>query len=325
MNNNNKHTKIRKLKNVSQIEDNPISTPTILSKLLQLNNPRKETRIGSFLLNSKESDTIRKIAAINLGKIDSPKAKEILIKSTKTVKGDILATIVIAMSKYGDNKSLNAISLVKKKNKGFVRSQAAFALAIISHRLGLKGNELPPPNNKGYLKLFRESRPVMIKKAIKEELDICLKTIDKKPYGIELSQRFVYYINHGEYSIILLNRDLDSFESVKRLLKQKAIVGIIAQKSVELGSYFVSYLILTSPTKKGGEINIWLVRSYGKTCYGGTAKIKDVEVVFSVKSIAETGVSPFIIAGKIGRSGLILEKSRFSPITPIKKQPTRLN
>jgi hypothetical protein len=55
------------------------------------------------------------------------------------------------MARYGDKPSLDAISTLKDRVTGFVRSQAAFAAALISHRLGLEGNGLPPPEQKRLL------------------------------------------------------------------------------------------------------------------------------------------------------------------------------
>ena len=189
--------------------------------------------------------------------------------------------------------------------------------------MGLKGNELPPPNKKGFLTVGQDSRPIIVKKAREEELYICFVTIDKKPFGLELTQRPAYQINLGDNSIILLNREYANKESIKALLKRKAIPGLIAQKSMETGRYFVSYLILTSPKKQKNEINIWIVRSHGKISYGGTAKIKDGEMKFSIRSISEIGVSPLIIEGRISPSSFDLKKARFSPKTPIRRHPTR--
>ena len=107
------------------------------------------------------------------------------------------------------------------------------------------------------------------------------------------------------------------------LLKRKAIPGIVAEKNVETGRYFVSYLILTSPKKQNDEINIWFARSHGKISFGGTSKIEDGEIKFSIRSISEIGVCPIKVEGTIRYNGFELKVARFSPIIPIRNHPTK--
>jgi hypothetical protein len=80
-------TNIEQLRNILKGEDKSIPTTTALSMLLLSDYPYKERELETLLLNSKESDGIKHLAATSLGKIDSSKAREILIKSTKVVKG----------------------------------------------------------------------------------------------------------------------------------------------------------------------------------------------------------------------------------------------
>jgi hypothetical protein len=312
-----------KLRNILKGDDRSVPRSVALAMLPISVFPNKEEELRSVLDSSNESDSIRHVAATSLGKIDTPKAKEILIKSTESVKGDVLASVVIAMARYGDKRSLDAISILKDHVTGFVKLQAAFAAALISHRLGLEGHELPPPEQKGFLDVPDDSQEIIVEKADSHELTVCLQSIGQRPFGVELSEKPAYQFNHGKNSIILVNRDYAVPASIKALLERKAILGIVAEKNAESGRYFVSYLILTSPKKENNEINIWFARSHGKISFGGTSKIEDGEIKFSIRSISEIGVCPIKVEGSIRNNGFELKVARFSSIIPIRNHLTK--
>ncbi len=188
--------------------------------------------------------------------------------------------------------------------------------------MGLEGNELPSPYEKGILDVPSDSRQFVVEKANQNELKICLESIGEKPFGFALSEKPAYQLNYGANSIILLNSDFANYGSIKTLVERKAIPGIVAQRNPETGGYFVSYLILTSPKKQNNEINIWFARSHGKISFGGSGRIEERQITFSIRSISEVGVVPMIAEGSITEKSFELKVARFSPAIPIRNQPT---
>jgi HEAT repeat protein len=69
-----------KLRNILKGNNRSIPRTEAVSMLPLSEFPNKEEELRSVLENSNESDRIRHLAATSLGKIDTPKAKEILIE-----------------------------------------------------------------------------------------------------------------------------------------------------------------------------------------------------------------------------------------------------
>jgi hypothetical protein len=314
---------IDQLRNVIMGRDRSIPRIQAVTLMSESDFADKHRDLKSVLENPREPANIRILAAAGLGDINKKDAMNILIKNTRTDDQNVLASIVRAMGKYGDRHSLEAILEVKRRSKGFVRSQAAFAAAIISYRLGLRGNDLPI--SKDVLDVPNNGKLIEIRQANQKELKMCLGSIGEKPYGIEVSANHAYEVSFGNMiNIMLFNRDFITQDAIKDLLKRKSILGIVAEKNHEDGHYFVFYLVLTSPSRGPTKIiNLLLAHPAGRIFHAGTVKIKNNEIVFSVHSIPETGVFPVVINGVINGDRLEISSARFSPVIPLRNQPKK--
>lgn len=115
--------------------------------------PDKYRDFQQLLENEHEDPSVRYLAARSLGRINTPEAVEILINNSQIRDEYVLAGVMLALGRIGDRNALEAISRVKESATGLAASQAEFAAALISHRLGLEGNDLPIPNSSEYLEL----------------------------------------------------------------------------------------------------------------------------------------------------------------------------
>ena len=317
--------KVEKLRNVLEGNDKSIPRTKVISMLHLTNFPNKEEILGSLLENQNESNGYRHLAISTLGKIDTERAREVLIKNLNISDQRLIASIVLALSRYGDKSSLDAIIGVRQKLTDFARSQAEFAASLISYRLGIAENELPRHSEGDFQGLQPNSKQIAVKKPSQSELDLCFRSIGEKPFGIRPTEKgSVQLTGDKETFIVLLNHEFASAEMIKTLFERKAILGIVSQKNLETQKYFVSYLILTSPRDQGSEISIWVVRSHGKIVLAGNAKPKDGVINFQIRSISQAGAQPIAIEGSIKNDKFDLELASFSPTIPIRKQPTKL-
>ena len=301
--------------------------PKILAmNLLQSREyPNKHKDLQAVLENNNESPTLRYLAAINLARTSIADAQDILIKNIQIDDERVSYGIVEALGHVGDSRAIPALLNIKNTKKGFVSSKANFAVALISYRFGLEGNELSIPTEEEYLKMSEDTQPIEISKASREEIDKCMNSISDRQFGIELAHESAYEVIAGrETHMVLLNKQYTDLENVRQLLQRKSMLGIIAYKSEEHKSYSVRYLILVSPaTKSNGNIDVIITSPDGNIMFGGMLSIRDNNIRFSIRSTSQPGGFPLLIEGDLIDRELRLRSAEFSTSGRISKQPKK--
>lgn len=304
--------------------------PKILAMNLLQNReyPNKHEDLQAVLENNNESSTLRYIAAINLARTNIADAQDILINYITQIDDErVLYGIVKALGQIGDSRAILPLLNIKTTKKGFVSSKANFAVALISYRFGIEGNELSIPTEEEYLKVSGNSQPIMISKSSLQEIKKDVNFISDRQFGIQLAQEPVYEIITGrDTHMILLNKQYADLENAKQLLQHKSMLGIIAYKSEEDKSYSVRYLILTSPaTQTKGNIDVVITSSDGNIMFGGMLSIGDNNIKFSIRSTSQPGGFPLLIEGDLMERELRMASAEFSTSGGISKLPTEDN
>jgi hypothetical protein len=295
-----------------------------IALLLASNFPNKEEDFELLLENQNEPSTIRYLAAISLGKLNTTRAKEILDKNTLVGDDQVLTGITKALGYIGDEHSIDFLISVKERTVGFVASQAEFAAALISYRLNLKGNDLPFPSQQDYLGIPSEFQHMQISVAADQEIKEYFDSLINEPVGIRLGEKPAYQVFYDRgVGMVLFNEDVISQGHTRILLKRKAFLGIFADKDGESGRYSVAYLILTSPREESRRINILIYRPNGKLIFAGIAEVEAENTKFSIRSVAQVGVFPLLIEGSIKDSKLNITTAQFSTAIPNKNEPSQ--
>ena len=190
---------------------------------------------------------------------------------------------------------------MKNNTTGVIASHARFAAALISHRLGLEGNDLPVPNDNDFLEVPSDhTLPIQLTQASESEAALCLRSLALEPRGFELARSFVYQVRCGRTVLmILFNQDLVNPEAIKKLIERKTLLGIVAAKCEDARSYSTSLLLLTSPVKQSSKVNILIHRSAGALAFGGTAQVVGNQAVFSIRAVSRIGSIPIKIEGTV--------------------------
>jgi hypothetical protein len=299
--------------------------PKILAMNLLQNHeyPNKHEDLQAVLENNNESSALRYLAAINLARANIADAQDILINNITQIDDErVLYGIVKALGQLGDSRAISALLNIKNTKKGFVSSKANFAVALISYRFGLEGNELSIPTEEEYLKMSGDTQPIKISKASREEINKCVDFISDRQFGIQLAQEPVYEVITGrDTHMVLLNKQYTDLENAKQLLQRKSMLGIIAYKSEEDKSYSVRYLVLTSPaTQSNGNIDVIITSPDGNIMFGGMLSIGDNNIKFSIRSTTQLGGFPLLIEGNLIDREFRLISAEFSTSGGISKQ-----
>jgi hypothetical protein len=303
---------IRQIRNNVLGIDESISRAQAMMLLIASDFPNKHRDLQKVLENENELDSMRYLAAINLGKINTPVALEILISNSQISHVRVLEGIVIALGRIGGKSALDVVSRVRNHYQtGFIASYANFAASLISYRLGLDGNELPFPTEDKFLEVSpNASRQFPISRARENEAEFCLRCVAYKPFGIEFSEEHMYKIHMKRTPwMILFNSDFVGHpDSVQRMRSRKAIWGAIAKTNVESKLYHIAYLLLTSPSKESNIVNILIHRTNGDLIFGGKMQLKCNRSKFIIRTLDRPGALPVHIEGEYADDRLEFNK-----------------
>jgi hypothetical protein len=259
--------------------------------------PEREERLGSVLRDRRESQSTRSAAAIALGRIASRDSQQVLLANLPTSEPVIQTEILHGLGRIGGPETLAAIETLRlSEDRG--KESAAFAAALIAHRWGLEGHELPLPPEEHLLKIRAEkSEPVRVSPLTSEQAAKVIADLARQPYGIEYDpERLVRLECAWGRNVVCPNREFTSPGSVVRLAERKALAGVVALESPETGDYSVSYLLLVAP--KGRSARILAPRCSGREALAGTGEVVDDRLEFHLRAVERPGAFPIELDGE---------------------------
>lgn len=313
---------LKRLRDVVAGRDTSFPRSSGMDILQTTDFPNKHRDFEAVLENEKESSEIRYLAAMNLGKIPTPAAMEILVKNAHVRDEYVLAGVMKALGCIGNESALAAISTAKKRAKGLAAMQAEFAATLIAHRVGLEECELPVAEARDYLELdLHCARPLRITRADATDAEFCLRSLAGQSFGIEFSEHPMYQARCGRNTwMILLNRDFGDKDSLNTLGKRKAFFGVVAIRSEGTPLYSVAHLILTSPAKDEDAVSILIYRTNGKLTFGGTARVVGNYAEFSILTLTQPGAFAVKIEGAFEDGRLDIRTALSTPFVQVKKR-----
>lgn len=223
--------------------------------------------------------------------------------------------ILRGLARGGDRSALAQTLRAMKSRDLNVASTARFAAVLISHRLGLTPRALQAPPRGRLCSVDRPSaRPLMIRLTTVEDAQPWLASLAQDPFGIPLTAQRVYRIHcPARPMMLLMNRDLLGVETVDRLERRSALLGVVACRSRHDPSYFVSLLITTRPIPGRRAIAIEVFSTRGTTAFVGTGVVRGGKIRFSVRSRARAGVVAALVEGTLGDDGIAITTSLAEP------------
>jgi hypothetical protein len=297
------------IRNVAAGRDTSFSRTQAL-ELLQSSSFSDKVRDFQLLLeNGQESSEIRHLAARGLYKANTPEAVNILIENSQVQNERVLATVMKGLGRIGSENALEAIASLRERTTGVAVFQAEFAAALISHRLGLSGNDLRVPGNSEYLQPTSDTnRSFQVTRPSEDEAQVCLRSLADQPFGIEYSGNNLYSIKCGRNNwMLVLNQEFSNQDTVQILQSRKAFPGVIAAKYEETGLYSTAFLLFTSPTDQPNILNLLVHRATGEQVFGGTAQVEGSKANFSIRSISRPGGFPVNVEGSFEGGSLNFE------------------
>jgi hypothetical protein len=287
----------------------------------------KLATLASLINDENEKPRVRIVAAMGLYEMNTVQSRKALLDvSQKVSEETTLAAIAQSLGMIGDQKTLQAIHAMQSRAKGFAKKQAAFAASLISYRLNLPGAEVSFPQANQLLPLTgnEEIQQTTVALAKADEAALCLRGLEREPFGIAFASKPMYQIIcQPNKLMLLLNEDFAGEDAAQKLHGRKSLLGLLARKSENSESYSASLLIFASPRKgQAGKLDLLLHRPTGDQLYAGTLDLEGGQMAFSVQAVDRPGISAIAFAGEFASGRLKITDARSSTRARKRRLPT---
>ena len=280
---------------------------------LKYDSDEKAAIFGRLLADERESLRVRLVAATELGRIDTPRALEMLAGARGAKEPALRRAVALGMGRHSAQQAGDLMRdyLAREGTTDPAVRWAATLRAYVTRdeRLPLLEpvpiERVPPPD--------RNARDMLIEPADKELARRVAAAASQALPGTRYHAESALYIRCGPRNMMFLRHDAfaDS-RSFGRLLDGRALAGVVAvQETVETGGWDPKYVVLTHP-KGNGEIEILIPTSRGQLSFAGSGRVTESTVSFEIRAVPRPGAVPIELAGTLGDGVLEIEAARSS-------------
>ncbi len=276
--------------------------------------------LRKVLENEGEALKPRRLAAAALWRTNTAESRQVLLDAVQTVKDPWLLTgIVKFLGRVGDERALEAVQAIQSGGEGILAAQASFAAALIAHRLGLPGNDLPvprqyepmPPTDQRRIK-FTPPRP--------EEVELFAQCLRDEPYDIPIDRSSQLQIQCGGGRWMLAFSEAFAAAAGSALRKRKTVVGLLAVKNTEDGRYSVAFLLFSAPRPDDKQVAFLVHRTTGEQAWAGVIEPGATgEAKFALHTAGRLGIVPIEVEG-VWRKGKLETTKAISASKVTEKQ-----
>jgi hypothetical protein len=267
-------------------------------------DPEREALLASVVENPREDSRQRSAAAIALGHVLSPHAERLLSRAARNAPPEVLPEVLTALGRIGGTDALDVIDQFLTTTSKSVGAAARFAGALIAHRFGLAGHDLPVPSARELLpEPSANARPIVVGPPAPEEARTILASLAREPYGVALHAASMLQFRCGtDVNTLCLNEEFIGTHSARLLLERKALLGLVALESRTPGEHTISYVLLSTPSPMRATLDLLAPRCNGSAALGGSGTAVGEEIRFALRSIDRPGARAVTLDGTL-RSG----------------------
>jgi HEAT repeats len=273
----------------------------------------------SLLVDAGELTKYRCLAAMGLWRANTPEAAQLLLKALPDLDEPAVGIAVVkALGRIGAADALSTLRSLARGAEGMLGRQAAFAEALIAHRLGLEGGDLPAVKERVELPVRRQRLATLAAPA--EDVRRFIASTDREPFGIGLAKTATQiHCVRGTW-MLGLNRDIDGPEGLRGLMRRKVLLGLVAMRRDENGQYTTTHLVFSSPCAGGAGAEIQVRRISGEICWAGQLANPSYEGAgFTLYTAGRLGVVPLELEGVLLASGELEIRSATAGLTILER------
>lgn len=287
-----------------------LSRPLALALLGRKAYPRKVADMSRLLLDEAEQPRLRIMAGQILGQAGTPAAVRALERGLSAKNELALRGAVEGLRQAGRPETPAMLSRLKRR-KGVVGKEAARAAAVVSHRFGQRGNELPEAGEPTLLRISpRRSQPIEVSRAPAARVQQALDELGAAIRGTKLVADGATRLRCAGGDLLLLFDAAMQEEGPDHLAARKTLAGVVAEKAALEGSgWSVKYQLLTEP-RRDGSIGLVAASMRGVPVHVGSARIKGARLTFTLRTLERPGATAIDIQGAFEDGRLTIKQAR---------------
>jgi HEAT repeats len=295
--------------------DDPQLSTRAMALLFATDFPNKHREFESVLADEQAPELSRRAAAIYLGRLQTAEAVEVLVQHLDARDEGVLSAVVRSLGAAGGKNALDALTKLKRELPRSVADETDIACAFIAYRIGLEAHDLPIPSDFRFIDVDEScTGKLEIMSAGRNDAEFCLRSLGRRPFGIELSEYPAFQIRcQRRFWLFLPNRAFVS-QPLVRIPSNKGILGIVASRNEATGLYALGYVLLATPADNG-TVRIMASRTNGQLAFGGSARLDDGGLHFSLRAVARPGAFGVGIEGTLDNGELRIRRA-VAALTP---------
>ena len=280
----------------------------------------------TILRNREESSAVRAAAAGQLGRLRPNTQPENVFLGLLQDTEDpaIRMQIAGALGRIGTTEAIEPLGRLVERSEGAVKLQADFARSVIAARYGVSGYDLPAVDPREALPLdSNRARPFTFESAPLEEALVGWNNIGADSFGLRPEPESSHVVQCGPARMLVgLNPEGVHGDSTSSLTSRPFILGLVADRSPEDGSYSVRWLLLSWPGEKASLVSLALHRPSGDRILQGTLKIGLKRGEFELRSVRRPGGVPVLLRGRFADNVMRITEALSEPIATARRSPT---
>jgi len=283
--------------------------------------PDSDRLLGAVLGDETAPASVRAVAAAGLAHLATAEAVAGLTAATRASNPAILAAAATGLARVGDTPALAALVDMQNRTAGPLRQLAAFAAAVIAHRLGVEGHDLRPPSDAAYVEIPSGVPRPQVDELPDEEARECVGSLREEPLGIEYAERPVYKItcDRGAWMLVF-NRAVLEQGALTLLPQRKLVFSVLARKRADASGYSAGCYVLTAPADSD-SVHVFVPTVAGQLYWGGTARLEQDGVRARVRALARSGALPVDLDIRVRGDRVELLNGSFDHTIHIGREP----
>lgn len=284
----------------------------VCALLVALDALRAVKVLGPLLRREQETMALRTAAAAALGRVNDPAAEIALVEAVPgAIDITLRAKIASSLCKVGTERSQRTLQALANDPEESVRKLGVFGLALIAHRNGTEGLQLPhgggianPPTQESASSFTLTPPPEGLLRDV-------LPMLSDESYGVRVGSSATFAIDCDDYSLLCLDKEFFEEGLDQHLARRPSLVGVVARRSRIDASFSTSRVILGGPLSGGSSFYVVAFRTDGTRSHYGVGQIANEGSGFEISSTEAERIAVHI-RGVLSKGSLKLYSGLYS-------------
>jgi hypothetical protein len=254
------------------------------------------------VLLSDADDALREAAAFHLRRFPGAESEAALLRTYRDARGALRHDVLGSIARIGDQASLEHLRSALDGASAPER-RAEFAASVIAHRLGVSGSE-PTRPERLLERIEGPAHAFATATLTSPKLAEMLPSLAGDLFGLEPRLDRSFGLTCAGRALVLLLDSRAFADDIPALLScRPALLGLVARRGDEDGTYSTWRLILAGP-RSNGDVYVSVHSTNGTRVYYGITKHDAKSFTLNLSSVARPGAGAVAVQAHVSTSAV---------------------